>query len=174
MAQFSCDICDATFEQKSRLERHMLTSHPQQAISAADIEKALKGIAFPASRDELVAAIDDSKQRAGEIADILKQLPDQQYRDAAEISRAFGGLRSHQDKPDDQPSKKGGARAMEVASAANIASVFAGMDFPASGDELKAFARDNADAEQMRIIEQFSDKTYHSMKDVAKEFGRVS
>ncbi|MDX1676193.1 DUF2795 domain-containing protein [Arsukibacterium sp.] len=174
MAQFSCDICDATFEQKSRLERHMLTSHPKQAISAADLEKALKGIEFPASRDELLDAIDNNDERAGDIAEIIKSLPEQQYRDAAEVSRAFGGLRSHQEKPDDQPSKKGGARAMEVASAANIASVFAGIDFPASGDELKQFARDNANDEQMAIIKQFSDKTYHSMKDVAKEFGRVS
>ncbi|MFW7377443.1 MAG: hypothetical protein ACOH5I_01385 [Oligoflexus sp.] len=54
MAQFTCAICGADFGQKSRYERHMMTSHPDQAISAAELEKALKGVNFPATRSELV------------------------------------------------------------------------------------------------------------------------
>ena len=174
MAQFTCEICAAEFEQKSRLERHLMTSHPKQAISAADIEKALKGIDFPASRDQLLNSIDSNDERQQEVVDIIKSLPDQAYRDAAEVARAFGGLRTHEQKPSHQPSKIGGERAMQVNSAAKIASLFAGMEFPANADDLKAFARHKADKEQMQLIEKFSEQTYYSMKDVAKEFGKVS
>lgn len=41
MAQFNCPICNQGFEQKSRFDRHMMTSHPEQAPSAADLEQAL-------------------------------------------------------------------------------------------------------------------------------------
>ena len=41
MAQFTCSICGDGFEQKSRLQRHIETSHPPQAPSAADVEKVL-------------------------------------------------------------------------------------------------------------------------------------
>ena len=54
MAQFTCKVCDDGFEQKSRFERHMATSHPEKAPSAADIEKALSGIQYPRTKEELV------------------------------------------------------------------------------------------------------------------------
>ncbi|MGH9986542.1 MAG: C2H2-type zinc finger protein [Nitrososphaeraceae archaeon] len=56
-SQFTCAICDQGFEQKSRLQRHMETSHPPSAPSAADIEKALAGIDYPKSKQDLVRYI---------------------------------------------------------------------------------------------------------------------
>lgn len=90
MAQFVCEICGAGFDQKSRYEQHMQTSHPRQAVSAADIEKALKGVDFPKRRGELLDAISDDEQ---EVRSIVERLPDREYRDAAEVARAFGELR---------------------------------------------------------------------------------
>jgi len=52
--QFTCAICDDGFEQRSRLERHMATSHPPSAPSAADVEKALSGIQYQKSKEGLV------------------------------------------------------------------------------------------------------------------------
>ncbi len=54
MPQFTCSICGDGFEQKSRLQRHIDTSHPPQAPSAADIEKALAGIDYPKNKEDLV------------------------------------------------------------------------------------------------------------------------
>src|SRR5207247_9593452 len=54
-ARFHCEICNEDFERRSQFDRHMATSHPPQAPSAADVERALGGIDFPASLRDLVA-----------------------------------------------------------------------------------------------------------------------
>jgi hypothetical protein len=54
-SQFTCQICGQEYEQKSRLERHVLTSHPEPAPSAANVEKALSGIRFPKSKEEILS-----------------------------------------------------------------------------------------------------------------------
>ena len=88
MEQFVCAVCGEDFEEKSRYQRHLMTSHPQQAISAADIEKSLEGVDFPKTRDELVESVRQRDQ--GDVTDVLGELPDQEYQDAAEVVRAFG------------------------------------------------------------------------------------
>ena len=172
MAQFKCEICGEEFEQKSRYERHMTTSHPQQAVSAADIEKALQGTKFPKSKEELLSEVEEKSQDE-RVRDIIKQLPEKEYRDAAEVSQAFGELRSHEEKSDAQPSKLGGEKAMKSPSAARIASLFEGANFPASGKDLKALANDKAKDDEKAVIENInSSKTFKSMSDVTKEISQ--
>lgn len=175
MAQYVCEICGAGFDQKSRYERHMLTSHPRQAVSAADIEKALKGVGFPKTHSELVDAVSDEDR---DVRDIIARLPEREYRDAAEVARAFGELRSHEKAPDNQPSKTGGERAVQTSasapSAARFASLFAGMKFPARRDELERHARSKASAEEREILRKFGDHPYRSMADVTRELERVT
>ena len=108
MKQHTCEICDTGFDQRSRYERHMATSHPPQAPSAADLEKAIAGIELPKGRAELAAYAHDRGHE--EVARILRSLPDHTYRDAAEVARAFGELRSHEAKPRHKPSELGGRR----------------------------------------------------------------
>ncbi len=52
--QIICAIFGDGFEQRSRLERHMSTSHPPNAPSAANMEKALSGIQYPNKKEGLV------------------------------------------------------------------------------------------------------------------------
>lgn len=170
MAQFSCEICGDGFEQKSRYERHMMTSHPKQAPSAADLENALAGVDFPMTKQALIESSGDADK---DILEILEDLPEGEYRDAAEVARAFGEIRSHQDKPDDQPSRKGGEQAMQSVSAAKLTSIFSGINFPATGAQLKKYARDRAGEKEMAVIEKFDQGPYRDMSDVAKELGRV-
>lgn len=170
MAQFNCPVCNEGFEQKSRLERHMLTSHPEQAPSAADMETALEGADFPLTKDDLVQLV---RQR-GQSTELLEQLPAGEYRDAAEVARALGEVKSKTDSPDHQPGKLGGQRAMEAPSAARIASIFEGVSFPASADDLKEHARENAEGSVLEFVERFRSGTYRDMSDVAKEIRAVT
>lgn len=163
MAQFTCPICEQGFEQRSRLERHVTTSHPERAPSAADMEAASKGADFPLSKDEL---LEHARGKAGEL---LRPLPEGEYRDAAEVARALGGVKSHEAKPGHRPTERGGERATEAPSAARIASAFEGFEFPASAEDLKKHVRSRGDDVALEVVERFPDRTYESMADVTRE-----
>ncbi|MDW5375338.1 DUF2795 domain-containing protein [Halomonas sp. HP20-15] len=74
----------------------------------------------------------------------------------------------------DSRASTGGQRAMQAPSAARIASLFAGIDFPVDGDDLKRYARPNASEPEMQTLEKFGGHTYRSMADVTQELERVS
>lgn len=171
MAQFECEICGEGFDQKSKYERHMQTSHPARAPSAADLTSLLKGVELPKSKSELVAGA--PKDADPQTLAVLKSLPDREYRDSAEIARALGELRSHQPKPADQPSRKGGRQASQSGSAASIAQLFAGARFPASEKELQDFAHPKANRDEWEIVRRFPKGKYRDMADVAKAVGQV-
>src|SRR5438105_11969512 len=94
-SQFTCSICSQGFEQKSRLQRHMDTSHPPSAPSAADLEKALSGIQYPRTKHELVEYVSRKLATIGkDVFDLIESLPDRTYRDSAEVAMALGELKS--------------------------------------------------------------------------------
>jgi rubrerythrin len=173
MARHRCEICGAEFDTLSEYRRHMQTSHPKRAPSAADLEQALSGINYPASRDALARHAQD--KGAKEIADILEELPHREYRDAADVARAFGGLRAHQEKATDQPSLRGGKAAMQSGklSAARLATLFSGIEFPASAESLRNHARGQASDREMDLVARLPDRRYSDMADVEKAFGEV-
>lgn len=172
MAQFKCEICGEGFDQKSRYEQHMTTSHPAQAASAADLTALLKGVSFPKSRQELLDAV--ASEDNDDAVALLASLPDQQYRDSAEVSRALSSVKAHREVSSRQPSKQGGAAAMESTSAASLVTLFSGMRFPADEQQLKEFAKPHANKEKWAIVSRFGKGTYRNMADVSKEIGRVT
>lgn len=169
MAQYQCPVCGEGFEQRSAYRRHMQTSHPEQAPSAADMEGALAGIGFPATRDELVRHAREGGH--DDIAALLEELPARRYRDAAEVARAFGELRSHQHKPDHQPGARGGRRALESLSAARVAALLEGIEFPATRQDLVDHVHARASDSETAAIRRLPERTYHDMSDVARAFG---
>jgi hypothetical protein len=89
VGRFRCEICREGFATRSAFARHMDTSHPPRAPSAADVALALKGLDLPADRDGIVAhavaaGTDD------EVVDLLRRLPRRTYRTAADVAKGFG------------------------------------------------------------------------------------
>jgi hypothetical protein len=188
--QFTCSVCGDGFEQKSAMERHMATSHPPRAPSAADIEKVLSGIQYPKSNEDLVQYASQKLSTIGkDLFDLIKSLPPRTYRDSADVAIAFGELKSGKKvrtaaevQASEQPSKKGGRAAVisSSISAATIAKVLSGIDFPKSKDGLKKYAKENISKAEvqdietlMNIFDELPAREYTNMADVEREVGRI-
>jgi hypothetical protein len=190
-SQFTCSICGDGFEQKSTLERHMATSHPPQAPSAADVERVLSGIEYPKTKEDLVQYTSQKSSTIGqELFELIKSLPERTYRDSAEVAIALGELKSGKKvrsakevEASEQPSKRGGRAALtsSAISVATIAKVLSGIDFPKSKNNLKEYAgyqlRKADEVEDsktiMDIIDSLPDREYSSMADVEHEIGKI-
>ncbi len=57
--------------------------------SSANIANFLEGIAFPASKEEIVSHAEDNNSPQ-EIIDILEQLPDQQFSSMSDVMSGVG------------------------------------------------------------------------------------
>jgi hypothetical protein len=188
--QFTCSVCGDGFEQKSAMERHMATSHPPRAPSAADIEKVLSGIQYPKTKEDLVQYASQKLSTIGkDLFDLIKSLPPRTYRDSADIAIALGELKSGKKvrtaaevQASEQPSKKGGRAAVisSSISAATIAKVLSGIDFPKSKDGLKEYAKENISKaevedieELLKVFDELPSKEYTNMADVEHEVGRI-
>jgi Protein of unknown function (DUF2795) len=191
-SQFTCAICGQGFEQKSRMERHMETSHPPSAPSAADVEKALAGIDYPKSKQDLVQYVSQKSSTLGsDLAQLIQSLPARNYRDSAVVAIALGEIKvgkevrtAEEVESKEPPSKKGGRVAARVFSAATIAKVLSGIEFPKSKDGIKKYARNNLDnfgtKEQqqkpeavLNLLDRIPEKQYSTMADVEREAARV-
>jgi hypothetical protein len=188
--QFTCSVCGDGFEQKSALERHMATSHPPRAPSAADIEKVLSGIQYPKTKEDLVQYASQKLSTIGkDLFDLIKSLPPRTYRDSADVAIALGELKSGKKvrtaaevQASEQPSKKGGRTAVisSSISAATIAKVLSGIDFPKSKDGLREYAKENISKaevedieELLKVFDELPSKEYTNMADVEREVGRL-
>ena len=188
-SQFTCAICSQGFEQNSRLERHMATSHPPSAPSAADIEKALSGIQYPKAKERLVEYVSQKRSTVGkDLFDLIKSLPNRNYRDSAEVAIALGELKSgkgfrtaKQAERAEQPSKKGGTAAVKSSiSAAAIAKSLSGIDFPKTKRGLKQYVQKHISKARVKdpkailnIIDQIADRKYNDMAEVEQEIGKI-
>jgi hypothetical protein len=171
----------------------METSHPPSAPSAADIEKALAGINYPRSKEELVQyASQKSNTMGDDLIQLIESLPERNYRDSAEVAIALGevksskGIRSAEEiESKEPPSMKGGKVAAQVFSAATIAKVLSGIDFPKPKEGIKKYAQQNLTSfitrEQQEatseavldLLDKIPEKQYANMAEIEQEIARV-
>jgi hypothetical protein len=59
------------------------------AVTAADVEHAIRGIQFPSDRNGLVKQAESNKADS-DIIDIIKDLPGNEFRSPIDVSKAFG------------------------------------------------------------------------------------
>lgn len=91
MDRYECEVCGEEFEQRSRYERHMLTSHPKQAVSGADLTKTLAGADFPKTKEELERYA--REQGKTDVAQVISRLPEREYASNADVVRGFGEMK---------------------------------------------------------------------------------
>jgi Protein of unknown function (DUF2795) len=161
---------------------------PKRAPSAADMEKVLSGIQYPKTRDELISYA--SKQVSDkDLIDMIDTLPNRTYRDPAEVAIALGEVKQRQEvrgaaevAGTEAPSKKGGraAAAMTSVSAATVAKVLSGVDFPKDKGGLRDYAQRHmtevevVDPERViNVIDSLPDREYQNMADVEKSVGKI-
>ncbi|HOI57705.1 MULTISPECIES: DUF2795 domain-containing protein [unclassified Methanoculleus] len=151
-------------------------------LTAASLQTYLRGVDYPASKQDLIAHARKSDAPEDAIT-VLEQYSEQTYRSAADVSAEFGsevrggqparaetGVGEVPKEPTAAPRK---APSLARLSAADLQSYLKGMDYPASRQDLIAHARGhNAPEEAVATLEQFSDRTYRSAADVSVEFGR--
>ena len=56
-------------------------------ISPAELEKFLKGVSYPAKKEDLIKYV---KQEMQQIITVLQQLPDETYNRPTDVAKAFG------------------------------------------------------------------------------------
>lgn len=190
-SQFTCQICGQGYEQKSRLERHVLTSHPKPAPSAVDVEKALSRIRFPKSKDEIISYVKSTQEPKiveEESFNLLQNLPERTYRDSAEVAIAIGEIKSGKKvrsakevEKTEPPSKKGGKKAVtSVVSAATLAKALSGIDLPQSKENIINYVEKNRpefrkDIHQdiVKIFKRIPKKGYKDMANIEKELSKI-
>jgi hypothetical protein len=118
---------------------------------------------------------------------LIQSLPPRSYRDSAEVAIALGEVKSRHIRSKaeaarmEQPSKAGGrAAATASVSAATIAKVLSGVDFPKRKEELKNYAQRHMTEIEVAnpqaildVIDHLQDKEYGNMADVEKSVGHV-
>ena len=62
------------------------------AVSAADIEKSISGIDFPASKQDLISTAKEHHAQQ-DVITTLQNFPERKYNTAVDVSKAFGEIK---------------------------------------------------------------------------------
>lgn len=186
MAQFRCEMCNEGFEQRSRYERHMASSHPPRAPSAADLERALAGIEFPVQRRDLLKHASRRTPADAAVLQLMRGLPERTYRDAADVAVALGEIKrpgrvrsaAEVSRTEALGRKGGRIAATQAVSAAAVAKILSGIEFPKTKSQIRNYARRHrekvaASEGVVAVIDRLPNRRYTNMADVELEIGKI-
>jgi uncharacterized membrane protein YgcG len=152
--------------------------------SPIEVQKALKGMDYPAKKEELIKQAKNNNA-SKEVMDVLEKLPDKKYGNAVDVSKEFkgeGGERGGRGGSRGGQGSHGGGRGSHQESEGishrgagsppiEAQKALKGMDYPASKEEIVQHAKKhNADEEVMRVLKDIPDRQYENAVDVSKEF----
>jgi sporulation protein YlmC with PRC-barrel domain len=169
----------------TEMERPAMTPGPSPGhLSAADLQVYLKGMDYPAGRQDLIGRARQNNAPES-VTTVLEQFSDRTYRSATDVSAEFGReVRTRQptgieatvgEVREERTEVRGTVPSRAHLSAADLQSYLKGMDYPADRHDLISHARGRSAPESVTtVLEQFSDRTYQSAADVSVEFGRES
>lgn len=168
--RFECEVCGQVFDARSKYRRHRETSHPPRAVSAADLEQSLAGVSFPAAPGDLV-----ERARANDAGDqlvrVIEELPEREYRDAADLAKAFQEAVTGIDRSGEPAPSQRSARGN---SAAALAHALKGIDLPADRAGLLEHARSRDVSEALLDrIEAMPDREYRDFAEIEKGFSET-
>ena len=183
----------AEMETRPMAEAERPTTTPGPApghLSAADLQTYLKGMDYPAGRQDLITHARKNNAPEGVIT-VIEGFSDRTYRSAADVSAEFGseartrqptgievsarGVRetTMEEVREEAPATRRTVPRRTRLSAADLQVYLKGMDYPAGRQDLVTYAqKNNAPQDVITAIGGFSDRTYQSAADVSTEFGR--
>ncbi|MBS3746901.1 MAG: DUF2795 domain-containing protein [Wenzhouxiangellaceae bacterium] len=168
--RYQCEVCGRAFDQRSAYRRHRETSHPARAVSAADLERSVRYATFPAAPEDLIKQA-RSNDAGDQIIRVIKELPEREFHDAAELAKAFQEAITGIDRSAEPPPSQRSARG---ASAAALAHALKGIALPARRDALLQRARDNnAPDELVSRIEAMPERRYRDFADIEQGFSET-
>ncbi|KAF5053624.1 hypothetical protein DSECCO2_396500 [anaerobic digester metagenome] len=171
-------------EEETAAERPVRAGGPSPGhLSAAGLQTYLKGMDYPAGRQDLIAHAREHNAPEHVIT-TLTRFSDRTYRSAADVSAEFGsevrggqparaetGVGGVREEPTVAPRR---APSLAHLSATDLQVYLKGIDYPVGRQDLITHARKNGASESViAALEQFSDRTYRSAADVGTEFGKV-
>ena len=162
---------------------------PRTHLSAADLQVYLKGMDYPAGRQDLMTHA-RKNNAPDDVITAIEGFSDRKYQSAADVSAEFGrevrgeqptGMETRREPGvsaegvgrEERPETRTRAPSLTHLSAADLQVYLKGMDYPAGKQDIVAQARkNNAPQDVITTIEGFSDRTYRSAADVSSEFGK--
>ncbi len=153
-------------------------------LSAADLQTYLKGMDYPAGKQDLIRHA-EGQRAPSSVHEALGQFEDKEYRSAADVSKEFGLVKgpgrmrstTAAERPREAPREMrtmAEEESLRHVSAAGLQTYLKGMDYPAGKQDLIRHAEtNNAPPAVVNSLRRFEDRQYRSATEVSQEFGRI-
>ncbi|WP_424355547.1 DUF2795 domain-containing protein [Methanobacterium sp. MBAC-LM] len=130
----------------------------------SEIEKSLKGMNFPANRQDLVQQA-KKNNASRDVVKAIQNLPEDRFNSPTDVAKAWGEERRGEHTERSSGTRRGGITS-------EIEKSLKGINFPASRQDLVQQAKkNNASRDVVKAIQNLTEDKFKSPTDVAKAWG---